>query len=504
MENKNNRASVILGTLLLAAGVLALLGQVIGPRFGGEFWPFIVIGVGLAFFVAMLVGGRAFGALAIPGSIITGIGLILLIQNTFNLWETWSFAWALIICSVGIGLVIFGTYSENEEVRQSGWNVARIGLILFIVFGILMEFVFVVMGVSTSTSSMFWPILLVAIGLIMLVVRSYRLIRREETRRGSDNNLFWPVIFIGIGLLWLMVNLNIITTSDVSALISLWPVLLVAAGIDIIIGRRHQWVNLLLGVAVVAGMYYVVFNNDRLGLASRAPWAILGVNFESGAPINEWVAGSGTMVEEEREVGDFDQIVLTSSGELIIEQGQETSLMIEAEDNLLPYITTEVVGGRLVIAAKPGVGFTTTQSIHYYITVQDLSQVSVSGAGAITTQDITTPELGVSLSGYGNVKMENLQTDLLTATISGSGTYEVTGETDQLDVNISGAGGFNGEDLRAREVKVVISGVGRAVVWATELLEPRISGVGSVSYYGSPEVHQTTSGIGNVRKLGEK
>jgi hypothetical protein len=82
MEIKpRNSASLIGGVLLIALGFLALLAQVFkGVDFWRMFWPFIIIGAGAMFFVGMLAGGKSTAPLAIPGSIITVIGLMLFLQ----------------------------------------------------------------------------------------------------------------------------------------------------------------------------------------------------------------------------------------------------------------------------------------------------------------------------------------------------------------------------------------------------------------------------------------
>lgn len=503
MENKPNRTSIILGTLLLAAGILTLLGQVIGPV-SGFLWPVIIIGFGLAFFVGMFLGGRSFGALAIPGSIITGIGLLLLLQNFFGLWETWAYTWALVISMVGIGLVIYGSWSSLPDLRRSGWGVARAGLTLFIVFGLIFEFIFAVSGMSARTGGLFWPLVLVLLGLGMIFSRSYRLIRNQEEDRRADLNLFWPVIFIGAGILWYLVQRGALASADLYVLVSLWPVLLVAAGVNLLLGRRFQWMNLILGIAVVIGAFYVIYNNDRLGLYARAPWEVVGITINDNQPVTEWVAGSGTMASETRSIEDFDRISLSSAGELIITQGSQPGLTVEAEENLLPYIVTEVRGRHLVIKTKPGIGFTTKKPIRYHLTVTSLRAINVSGAGSISSDAFNGKDLTITLTGFGNVNLKNVQLDTFDINISGSGSVNIDGETRQLDVSISGAGGFNGPGFASEEARVKISGVGRAVVWAASRLETQISGMGGVSYYGSPRLIQNTAGIGSVRKLGDK
>lgn len=503
MASSTNRKSIIFGTLLLAAGILALVGQIFTPV-GGFLWPVIITGLGLAFFVGMLIGGRSFGVLAIPGSIITGIGLILLVQSVFGLWNTWSYTWTLVISLVGIGLVIYGSWSQIPDLRRSGWHIARLGLTLFVIFGLLLEFVFAVGGLSGRTGHLFWPVLLILIGFAMIFSRSYRLIRNREEDRRADLNLFWPVIFIGAGLIWLMITQNMLAVSDLNVIINLWPVLLIAAGVNLLLSRRFQWVNLLLGIVVVAGTFYVIYNHEQLGLTPRTPWSVIGVNISDSQPVDQWVTGSDDIAEETRPIGAFNRISLRSTGELILRQGDQPALTIAAEENLLPYLITEVNNGQLVIRTLPGVGLSTNRPIRYYLTVTDLTAISLSGAGSIHSESLPVQDLDITLSGLGSLNLAGLQAESLDINISGSGSANVSGTAEQLTVNISGAGGFDGADLETSTAKVEISGAGRAIVWANDRLQTSITGLGSISYYGSPQVSQNTSGVGTVRKLGDK
>src|SRR5512145_2406270 len=142
MNESRHQSSLVWGVLLILIGILMFAGQTLRWLNWGEAWPLFIMGVGAAFFVAMVLGGRSTVALAIPGSIISMVGAILLAQNIFSAWETWSYAWALIIVAVGIGVTVQGIWSGQAKLRQEGFDTIRTGLVLFLVFGFLMEFVF--------------------------------------------------------------------------------------------------------------------------------------------------------------------------------------------------------------------------------------------------------------------------------------------------------------------------------------------------------------------------
>jgi hypothetical protein len=164
--NRSNVGALIAGTILILFGLLALAGQVFRLVNWDWIWPFAVIGVGALFFVAMFAGGKQAAALAIPGSIVGGIGLMLLFQNITGHWESMSYFWTLIILFVGLGIYLMGLYSDNPSQKASGWRVMKVGLILFIIFGTFFETLF------SSFSNLVFPVLLILLGVYLVLTRS--------------------------------------------------------------------------------------------------------------------------------------------------------------------------------------------------------------------------------------------------------------------------------------------------------------------------------------------
>jgi len=180
MSSQRNPGALVGGSLLIIFGILALVGKIFqNYNFWGTFWPFFIIGVGLLFFVGMLAGGRSVSGLAIPGTIITTIGLMLFYQNITNHWESWSYGWTVILMSVGLGIFIMGLWGQNVTQRAAGLRVLRIGLILFIVFGAFFELIFTA-GRPFGLRSIIFPAGLILLGLYLVISRSGLLSSRSE------------------------------------------------------------------------------------------------------------------------------------------------------------------------------------------------------------------------------------------------------------------------------------------------------------------------------------
>jgi hypothetical protein len=189
---------------------------------------------------------------------------------------------------------------------------------------------------------------------------------------------------------------------------------------------------------------------------------------------------SSSVTSESREVSGFDEVELKGSGNLSIEQAESESLTVEAEEDVLPKIRTEIKNNRLIIGPKPSTSINTTEPINYELTVKDLSALEVSGSGDVEGEDISTDELAVTMNGTRNV--------------------EISGEADSQEVEISGSGDYRADDLKSKEAKIDVKGSGSAIVNASDELEAGVSGSGSVEYVGDPAVEQNVSGAGEVRK----
>lgn len=179
---RSNVGPLVGGSVLIALGLLTFAGQFFrGYNFWGMVWPFFVIGVGALFFVGMFASGKSAAGLAIPGSIITAIGLMLFVQNLFDHYESWSYGWTVILIAVGLGIFIMGWYAENPSQRQSGIRLMKIGAVLFVIFGGFFEMIFN----SFPFSGYLFPLALILLGIYLVIARTGFL-------RGRDNDMSEP------------------------------------------------------------------------------------------------------------------------------------------------------------------------------------------------------------------------------------------------------------------------------------------------------------------------
>lgn len=165
------RGNVVLGVLLIVLGAVFLLGQFLDINLGRLAWPLFIILPGAAVYLASLAmpeePGKGFSA---AGSIITMVGLVLLYQNTFDHFESWAYAWALVApTSLGLGWIGYGLLRGNRETLDEGLRVAGVGLVMFLVAASFFELVIGISGFRLAWADNLWPVLLILLGVIMLL-----------------------------------------------------------------------------------------------------------------------------------------------------------------------------------------------------------------------------------------------------------------------------------------------------------------------------------------------
>ena len=170
-----------LGLVLILTGGLFLADQFLSLHLMRFFWPLLVVIFGASFILGMLMAGKRGAGLAIPGTIITITGLLLFIQNTFSLWVTWAYAWALLISATGLGLLIMNSYFNRLGLRRVAGIIIGIGLTLFVLFGVLFEIILDISGTNLQ-SGVFLGGGLVLLGLFVIFSRPLFAKRLPKTK----------------------------------------------------------------------------------------------------------------------------------------------------------------------------------------------------------------------------------------------------------------------------------------------------------------------------------
>ncbi len=195
--------------------------------------------------------------------------------------------------------------------------------------------------------------------------------------------------------------------------------------------------------------------------------------------------GSGQVTIETRQVNGATDLIQTCPGVVDVTFGDKEQVTIEAEDNLLSSLTTEVKNGRLNLGVRGAIY--ATKGIHYTVELKGLKSVEEANAGSISLRGIQADSLKLSATNVGSISAEGTA-QTLTA---------VAGNVGSID---AGA-------LQAGEVSAEVSGAGSITVWAVNRLAAtvRSSAAGDIRYYGQPpDLVQKDDGPGNIVSLGAR
>jgi len=153
---------ILIGAIFLAFQFIPALQNVIHLDFT---WPLIVVIVGLFLLVLGLLVHAP--GMAVPATIVAGIGGILYYQNATGNWESWAYIWTLIPGFVGLGIILGGILGMDfrHSLEGGAWLIF-ISLLLFFIFGSFLG--------GPNLLGPYWPLLLVFLGLLILVRPLFR------------------------------------------------------------------------------------------------------------------------------------------------------------------------------------------------------------------------------------------------------------------------------------------------------------------------------------------
>ncbi|MHA7099229.1 head GIN domain-containing protein [Roseivirga pacifica] len=204
---------------------------------------------------------------------------------------------------------------------------------------------------------------------------------------------------------------------------------------------------------------------------------------------------------EKRDVSGFDALSVSDAFVVEISVGNTESLEIEADDEYMDDIITEVRGGTLRIEMKDSRrNRRMKDSPRAYLTVKSLDRISASGAVHIKTFDILKANrFTVDLSGASVINLE-LDVEDFSFEASGACVVSIEGSAKEQRVKISGSTVYRAYDFETEVAVIGVSGASSASVYASDKLDVRASGASSIRYRGDAQVNSNTSGASSVRK----
>lgn len=261
-------------------------------------------------------------------------------------------------------------------------------------------------------------------------------------------------------------------------------------------------------------------------------------------PSDARITGSGNIITRRVSIADFSRIETSRAVHLVVEKRSGREAIIEADDNIMPYVIVEVDGGCLNVGIDDDIK--SLNNVTVKVTVPsdgNISAISASSASRVTVEtEIKSPKLMLDASSAANInitksdvgtcsidassaanvegaiKADNCVIDMssasdvnvallavkcdVTATSAASAT--LSGEAGDIEITVSSAAKVDAMDLNARNADVSASSGGSIKITCMKSIDASASSGGSVKYAAKgdldPELRHTSSG-GSVRKL---
>lgn len=272
------------------------------------------------------------------------------------------------------------------------------------------------------------------------------------------------------------------------------------------------------------------------------------------------VDGTGPVVDEMRETGSFTAVTNKGSFDVYVTRSDDFSVVVRAQENLLPVVETYVSGNILIIETEGNSCYRSGLPVEVHISMPEtesltlsgsgrvfadilgnnIVEVSNSGSGYMEIDTILTEALVLDNSGSGHIEVLECYTDLMDAYQSGSGTIlcgnvyepaevdirhsssgrvsavildavnldvilsgsgrvELSGYAEFAEYSLNSSGGIDALDMEVSDVEATNSGSGNIYVWASDLLDAVITGSGDIVYMGDPLISVKITGSGNLR-----
>ncbi len=210
----------------------------------------------------------------------------------------------------------------------------------------------------------------------------------------------------------------------------------------------------------------------------------IGLTFSNSCGFNSFknfsgIQGSGTSKTEMRNVDGFTKIDASGAVNVEVAVGSGFAVEVQADDNLLANIKTEVSGDTLKIYSEDRISSKTRINVK-----------------------ISMPAIeGLEISGASSANVANVEADSLELKASGASKIKIEGEAKTLEANASGASSIDAEKLKVEDANVEASGASSATVLAINDLDLNASGASKISYVGEPKnIKQDSSGASSIKK----
>lgn len=214
------------------------------------------------------------------------------------------------------------------------------------------------------------------------------------------------------------------------------------------------------------------------------------------------VEDSDNRFENVEEISGVARLKISGVINLTLIQSENESISIEGSEELSEHFKISQQGDQLELELKDVKGsFFKDKSLNVTLQIADLKELEFEGVGNIKTQSAFNVErISIRGEGVGNINLE-LNANQIDADLDLMGNMNLKGKSEQFYLDNEGIGNIDASGLKAQNVDLKSSGIGRVSVHCEGELSLEVSGIGEVKYTGHPKViKEDVSGIGKISR----
>ena len=195
---------------------------------------------------------------------------------------------------------------------------------------------------------------------------------------------------------------------------------------------------------------------------------------------------SKKITTEERTIGTYEKLSVYDAFDVSVTYGSATSkITVEANDNLMKYIITELDGDYLVIKLDSKISVKSSATLKINITVPKLTEIKASGASSVEfLSELSTSNLNLNLSGASALKGDVNLTSC-NFNLSGASQIDVAGSINTAIIELSGASSIGNYNCSIDNLSIDLSGASSGSLTLNEIINIDASGASSLNYKGN-------------------
>jgi hypothetical protein len=205
------------------------------------------------------------------------------------------------------------------------------------------------------------------------------------------------------------------------------------------------------------------------------------------------VTGSGKLVTNERAVGPFHALAVSSGIRATFHRGSPARVVVRADDNVIASIETKVKDGRLEVGPT-GLSSCSRCTMEVDVTLPALDGVEASGGSDVRGDGLSGSKCTLELSGGTHVQLGDSTCERLELTASGGAVVKLSGQAKQLKLEASGGVELDIRALQVKQAQVDASGGVTGKLAVSDTLDGSLSGGVQLKVKGHPKTQLDRSG----------